>query len=295
MESCTIKLYKYSSNFSYIKDYCANQVWTHPICELNDPFEAKVVSHHPEPSVILSDPKLYEHYFKGMGQGEGSLSEIEFKKTLESPKFAEQVKKSKFGDHPFLNYGVLSLTTDPQNILMWTYYANNHEGYCIEFELDFVKIQEISGLSDFSVKKYMQNFIEGKEILSLYTHNNEFALFGVNYSEELPLIKIEDLLKLPESYERTKLILRNTVGTKFKDWAHEKEFRIVTKLNSNESGLLNLSRFVPFLRFKGIILGSRTKPQNKAIVTKLFNKDTFKYYRANLVEGKYALSITKYK
>lgn len=81
MDNCKIKLYKYSNNFSYIKDYVSNQVWTHPICELNDPFEAKIESHHPKPSVILSDPKLYNHYFKSMRVGEENLSEVDFKKT----------------------------------------------------------------------------------------------------------------------------------------------------------------------------------------------------------------------
>lgn len=295
MESYKIKLYKYSNNFSYVKTYCAHQVWMHPICELNDPFEAKFVSSHPEPSVVLSDPMLYEHYFKIMNESEESLSEIEFKKTLESPKFAEEIKSQKFKDPQFINYGVLSLTTSPVNIPMWTYYANNHEGYCIEFELDFLKIQQICGISDYSIKKYMQKLIKGDEILSFYTDNNHFALFEVNYSEELPLINIEELLKLPEGYERTKLILRNTVGTKFADWAHEKEFRIVTKTNSKESGLLSLTSFIPFLTFKGIILGAKTKPQYKGLVTKLFNKSSFKYYQANLVVGKYAISITKYK
>ena len=32
--------------------------------------------------------------------------------------------------------GILSLTTDNKNLLMWSHYTNNHKGYCLEFDLN---------------------------------------------------------------------------------------------------------------------------------------------------------------
>ncbi|MFA0570172.1 DUF2971 domain-containing protein [Vibrio gallaecicus] len=31
-------------------------------------------------------------------------------------------------------WGIFSLSSDPQNVLMWAHYANNHRGFCLEFD-----------------------------------------------------------------------------------------------------------------------------------------------------------------
>lgn len=33
------------------------------------------------------------------------------------------------------NYGIYCLTTDPSNVLMWSHYAHNHQGICLEFDI----------------------------------------------------------------------------------------------------------------------------------------------------------------
>lgn len=293
MEDYKLKLYKYCDNFGYLKNYCDHKVWLHRICELNDPFEGRYICNHPKPSIVLKDPELYAHYYKIMNNEENGLSESEFKKFLNSPKVAQELDKRKFDNDQFKNYGILSLTQSPIDIPMWTYYANNHQGYCIEFELDFLKIQQISGLSKSQIKVYMEDVLKGNEILSFHSNDNHFCIFRVNYSKKLPVLQIEELLELTDNYTRNKFILRNTVGTKFKDWSHEKEFRIVTKEHSKK--LVSLKDFIPFLLFKGIILGVKTKPENKRFVTKLFNKNQFEYLQANFIEGEYGLCISQYK
>jgi hypothetical protein len=36
-----------------------------------------------------------------------------------------------------VDFGVLSLTEDPDNMLMWGHYADSHRGYCLEFDTNF--------------------------------------------------------------------------------------------------------------------------------------------------------------
>lgn len=97
------------------------------------------------------------------------------------------------------NVGVLSLSEDPKNILMWAHYADDHKGVCIEFKRD---VSNILGQSD-STKK-------------------------VVYTSSYPKIKIMDFKKKrPKVFER---ILR----TKSKDWCYEKEWRVIIE-NGNET------------------------------------------------------------
>lgn len=96
------------------------------------------------------------------------------------------------------NVGVLSLSEDPKNILMWAHYADDHKGMCIEFRRDY---SNILGQPEATKK--------------------------VVYASNYPKIKIMDFKKKkPKVIER---ILR----TKSKDWCYEKEWRVIMG-NGNE-------------------------------------------------------------
>lgn len=83
--------------------------------------------------------------------------------------------------------GILSLSTDNQNITMWSHYANNHKG--LAFELDVTEDYDFFSL--YGVVEYTDNY----EILSYAKDNRD---------------------------ELSKLFL-----TKFTDWTYEKEVRII--------------------------------------------------------------------
>ena len=46
-----------------------------------------------------------------------------------------QAMASEIVNAKIANIGVLSLTEDPKNIVMWAQYASNHEGICIEVDI----------------------------------------------------------------------------------------------------------------------------------------------------------------
>lgn len=88
--------------------------------------------------------------------------------------------------------GVVCLTPDPNNYLMWSHYANNHTGFCIGFD------EEITTSLDDTLFSY-----------------------EVNYQNEIPIFRY--------FYESVGDFNKAVFFTKSKSWEYEKEFRVVTE------------------------------------------------------------------
>ncbi len=96
---------------------------------------------------------------------------------------------------------VLCLTKDPKNILMWSYYANNHKGTCFAYKYKDL-INSIS-LSDYDA----------------------IVFWGpVKYSKKRPQQKYISANRFYFTYLH--IYLKN-IFTKFEEWSHEQEFRFV--------------------------------------------------------------------
>lgn len=116
--------------------------------------------------------------------------------------------------------GILSLTEDSKNLLMWSHYAENHSGIVIEFKADhpfFTKEKLDSGLLN---------------------------VFGkINYSERRPIVTAELLRELnyqilSPTWSGWLSILQqkhDLFFTKSKDWSYEREWRLIRQLYSYES------------------------------------------------------------
>jgi Protein of unknown function (DUF2971) len=78
-------------------------------------------------------------------------------------------------------------SAEPDNPLMWAHYADNHEGFCIEYEIT-------------------------KEIEDLHE---------VNYSSQHPTVSATELIFSPrETFKRV-------LTTKISNWSYEKEYRLI--------------------------------------------------------------------
>lgn len=91
----------------------------------------------------------------------------------------------------FENIGVLSLSEDPRSILMWTHYANQHKGICIEFRREYGE-----------------------------PSTDDIHCRPVTYAQRYPVPGMDDLLK------EDHLLTDKVVFTKSIDWAYEKEWRV---------------------------------------------------------------------
>lgn len=97
-------------------------------------------------------------------------------------------------------FRILCLTPEYKNILMWSYYANEHKGYCFEYSKHSI-IEQICGLD-----------INGLCIIGKVYYKNKrpatrSSLDKLSYSELIFYI--------------------NASFTKYDKWSHEKEYRFV--------------------------------------------------------------------
>jgi hypothetical protein len=139
--------------------------------------------------------------------------------------WALQAMASQLVQAKIANTGVLSLTTNPTNILMWAQYANNHKGICIEVDIpedtrSLKKVQYAEQQPNFAIQEAM-NEKHGRLLDLFYTkslhwrHEAEWRMVALkgNEAKEIPgavINKIvcginfsnETKMKMVESIER---------------------------------------------------------------------------------------------
>lgn len=137
------------------------------------------------------------------------------------------------------NLGITSFTEcDYTNVLMWSHYANSHEGYCIEYDLSNLKINE----------------------------NNSNYLYPIFYTKEIyDLTKYIFSFLKSQAYHTKEINIANyiTLATLFKakDWAYEKEWRLViTKPLFN---LKDKDKQYPFIKPSALYIGLKANENLK--------------------------------
>ncbi|MCX8523962.1 DUF2971 domain-containing protein [Chryseobacterium formosus] len=162
----------FSENFLRdVKCLLFDQIWFSSLKALNDPFEG-----------VFKFDRSISKMMKG------------FKKDLDTNK----IERAKDNYLQLLkdNSGILSLTTDNQNLLMWSHYTNNQKGYCIEY--------------DFEEEKFLY-------ANKIKNNKNDISLKKVLYSD---------------NYVRTNILNNDyqlIFGNKSRCWSYEKEFRFISK------------------------------------------------------------------
>ncbi len=114
------------------------------------------------------------------------------------------------------NFGICTLSDDPLNVVMWTFYGNSHKGFCVGFDTD-------------KLEKFLNNNFFGA--IGVYD------LKPVNYEKKLP----ELIPDLDYDYENGMKLLT----TKSMAWEFEREWRLIT--------LEKLKRNFPLKIAEGII------------------------------------------
>lgn len=104
-------------------------------------------------------------------------------------------------DDFYKKVGILSLCRENSNLVMWSHYADNHKGYCIEYDITSNNFDELN-----------------------FENKDEVFLFNIEY-ENSPI----DYLSLPSNFQ---FYLRR----KSKLWEYEKELRFI----SSRQGLHNI-------------------------------------------------------
>ncbi|SDL65039.1 Protein of unknown function [Chryseobacterium taihuense] len=196
-------LYKYRDwgNNYHKKIIIENQIFLSSQDGFNDPFDATIPFRYDESQLTpenifkklyesgkefmphLTDAELIDECYKQ--QHSGIFENGTYWKNYYN-EYVENVNK---------NFGILSLTTKNDNLLMWSHYANCHRGFCIGFN---------------SIKLF--NLILG-------------SLGPVVYSDEMPNVPLFDKSGIEG--------ITRLLNTKSLDWAYEEEYRIIKSFAAN--------------------------------------------------------------
>jgi hypothetical protein len=152
--------------------------------KFNDPFEMMPTSSAPSKDD-------FEEVMQHVHIDYDFLSKSAKRKLYENISNELRISKPKITTQEWINsLGVLCLTTDPRNILMWAHYGSNHSGVCIGF-------------------------------------GNRFEPFNaakpIHYSIDRPSIPVMDLSRNDD------LLIKSILLTKSHHWSYEKESRIIKR------------------------------------------------------------------
>lgn len=164
--------------------------------------------------------------------------------------------------------GVLALSSNPRDALLWAHYADSHRGFCIGFDIenfDFC-LDEKDGILFDDVVMYEKEppyrRILLEEAAKLQSISNQY---GQNSDEFIKKA-------LPAFIEEFQYrILSTTLGTKSEKWAYECEYRIVRQ---NHGAL----RFSP-QAVQEVIFGLHASPKNEADIREILNTEEWKHVR----------------
>nr|WP_282450191.1 DUF2971 domain-containing protein [Microbulbifer sp. CAU 1566] len=134
--------------------------------------------------------------------------------------------------------------------MLWAHYANSHEGFCIEYELDTL----------------------------VYFGRNDYQTFDVKYNDNPPNLHINDMFKINDKIS----FIQKLIGIKSKRWAYEKEIRVVTSV----AGLQHYD----YRAVKAIYFGLRMSEVRKQEVMKRLCGRGIKYYQIHLKSNSYKFS-----
>lgn len=210
-----------------------NTFWSPTRNKLNDPCEGLIL--HED---LLSQLDLTAGVLgKGSKETESSLEAV--KQSLR-----ELIDKKD-------SAGIYSLSKNCTDELLWAHYANSHEGFCIEYELDTL----------------------------VYFERNDYLTFDVKYSDQPPNLHINDMFNINDKVS----FIQKIIGIKSNKWAYEEEIRVITSV----AGLQHYD----YRAVKAIYLGLRMPQDRKQEVMKRLCGRGIRYYQIYLKDNSYKLSV----
>ncbi len=132
-------------------------------------------------------------------------------------------------------FGVFSTTEDPLGMEMWSYYADDHRGLCVQFDTAHL----------------IESYREGRGLAN--------TPIPVKYVTGVPAIKCY--------IEPVEIQLEKALFVKSSHWAHEREWRFIATYNSAnpDSTSWRVVRLRPG-SVDAVYLGCRMSPEHRAMV-----------------------------
>lgn len=236
-----------------------NQLYLSSPKDFNDPFDCRLCKSF---FLLNTDEKIIEYADKVIDRQKINFNmtaqDIKEKRQeiidrLRNNMIQEQKEQEKLTFYnQDLYYGILSMSADWANILMWGHYSENHKGYCVGFWEE--KLRNI-------------------------------GIFGkggnVNYTNDFPAIDPleDDIMKISFI----------TTHTKATDWQYEKEYRLEKLFFHQIPSVKDRVITIPDSCFAEIILGIAFPENEKSKMIELAKIKQLPLYQVKKVPFKFEL------
>ena len=250
-------LYKYTPHNNDTRKYeiiTKSHLWFSKIESFNDPIDSKL--DYRQQYSYNEIENYWKFFLKNKPNHPQSLAEI-LQNWGTNQSFIEQQKRV------FEIYrkrlGVLCLSKNPENILMWSHYANNHKGIVYEFKNDLFKNTDS-----------VTNSFNGNDNKVIYPNNKSY-----------------ELLSYTKTGKGKKEQFAKELLTKAKDWEYEEEYRMIDFENSGNKVFKKES-------LCSIIFGVKTADIEIDIIKCLCQKyglNHVKFKKAQFKKGKFEIEI----
>lgn len=176
-----------------------------------------------------------------------------------------------------LPFGICSFSSEPCNIQMWSYYADNHKGLCVAFEIDWQAIlQSLHAIYPHMSTNELIAILKSDGFSFNHVDNNgEVVSFGfqnVEYTDSVPDYHADKFMQAHFEESCKKDLSWLLTRAKHVGWSHENEWRLVcfNRYSSDASDLLPIN-FINFIKPCAIILGISMTQSVKDIVKKIYS------------------------
>ena len=161
------------------------------------------------------------------------------------------------------------LSETPSSILMWSHYAMNHTGFCVEYDFNNLSAEN----------HYIWEHLE-----------------KVNYTDQLPSLQLASLIQVmrkkldptfkkdPKTTQATTKTCVEAILTKNSVWNYEKEWRLIFLKQDPELPLK-----IPCA--SKIVLGADISDSNKTLLLSLAREKNLPVFQAYLLPDRYAIDF----
>src|SRR3990172_1850957 len=198
-------------------------VWFADPRSFNDPFDCRF-------SILESSPKSFK-----MPAKLGAEIMVEKFNACKKGEEYDSSKEYRYKLEKALNeIGVLCMSICNDNMLMWSHYADNHQGFCLGFKM---------------------------------IGNDKFKVRPVVYEGKYIEFKIEDFADNLDMY------IKDVIFNKASCWAYEKEYRIVIEIPNGEDSRRNV-KWGHFMTLDSVYLGYKTPEHHRDAIKNIFKSDS---------------------
>jgi hypothetical protein len=245
------RLFKFLPYNQYLFNLLVNgELWMSPPDKLNDPFEGdfqiREIGQYQNNEFIK---KLLA--FKRKNFIDDFAYDENFNKSINDEYYFSNILYEYINEIIRNKFGISCFTRNPENLKMWSHYADSHKGVCLIFDEETLRYNTAKRVG--------------------------ISMSDVNYSKTLPFVQIinhdadengDDFIGINE---RDNSFLFN----KLTNWKEEKEVRLL--LNNDFSVFTNRTLKFDLASIKGVVFGARVDTHNLMTVVNLI--ETSKHFQ----------------